>query len=682
MHSTLSLLTALALVLVAAAPPWPAARALGAPREAAERGTFRLHKFMQPIGTETYELARDGDALALTSKFEFSDRGTAVPLAATLRTRQDLTPLSFELKGKTSRFSTVDTRIEVAGTTATVTDGEATRTEAVPERFFTTGGYAPVSVQMALLRYWLAHGSPPRLRTVPVGEVTIADRGEDVFEVNGSRVALRRYSVDGLLWGREWVWLDARQNLAAVVTIDAEFDHFEAVREGLEPALPELVARAATDGMAQLADFAETAAPVRRGTLAIVGATLVDGTGRPPVPDSVVLVRGERVVAAGPRARVEVPKGATVVDAKGAWVLPGLWDMHAHFQQVEWGPVYLAAGVTTVRDCANELEFVKAVRDALEAGRGLGPRLLLAGVVDSDSPSALGVVRANTPEEARAVVARYKQAGFQQIKLYSSVKPELVPVITAEAHRLGMTVTGHVPNGMTALQAVEAGVDQINHLHFIASLLLPLDRMRDLSPADAAAAARAVDLKSPEARRVVKTLAERRTVVDPTLALREWLGHPLSVPFSTVEPGAAKVPPALAGPLGHVGAPDDRAVLTKALLDRLIDLTGELHRAGVPIVAGTDQAIPGHSLHREIELYVKAGMSPLEAIQSATIVPARAMGLERELGTVEAGKVADLILVDADPLAAVENLRKIRYVVARGRVFEPAPLWRAVGFQP
>src|SRR6185295_9572713 len=168
-----------------------------------------------------------------------------------------------------------------------------------------------------------------------------------------------------------------------------EFDHFEAVREGLEPALPELVARAAADGMAQLAEMARRLSPPARGPFAIVGATLVDGTGRAPVPDSVVVVQGDRIVAAGPRAGVKVPRGARVIDGKGRWVVPGLWDMHAHFEQVEWGPLYLAAGVTTARDCGNVFEFITGARDAIEAGRGLGPRLLLAGIVDGDGPMSL-----------------------------------------------------------------------------------------------------------------------------------------------------------------------------------------------------------------------------------------------------------------------------------------------------
>ncbi len=659
----------------------PAARAAGT-ETPAERGTFRLHKFMQPIGSETYEISRDGDAVVLSSTFEFSDRGTKVPLSAKLRAKPDLTPIRFEIKGQTSRISTIDTTVDVGAEGATVVEDGKARTEKLPDRYFTSGGYAPVAMQMALVRYWLSHGKPATLAAYPVGEVTISDRGDDTIDVNGTPTKLRRYSVDGLLWGREWLWLDAQQNLVALVSIDAEFDHFEAMREGYESALGRFVGLAAADGMSQLSDFAAKVAPASSGAFAITGATLVDGTGAAPVADSVVVVKGDRIVAVGPSSKVKVPKGATVVDGRGKWLIPGLWDMHAHFQQVEWGPIYLAAGVTTVRDCANEFEFITSVRDAIDAGRGLGPRLLLAGIVDSDGPMAIGIDRINTMEDVPKVVSRYKKAGFRQIKIYSSVKPELVPVIAAEAHRQGLTVTGHIPQGMTALQGIEAGMDQINHLHFVLDEVIPVRKFFQMPTDEAVKAAQAIDFSTPEVQKVVKELVARKTVVDPTVALREWIGHPKSVPLSTYEPGAAKVPKALEGPMNGAGMPDDRAKVMAVLLDKMVEFVGVLYKAGVPIVAGTDQTVPGHSLHREIELYVKGGLTPMQALQTATLVPARVMGLEKETGTIEAGKIADLVLLDADPLADISNTRKISRVVARGRVYDPAPLWRVAGFKP
>ena len=257
-------------------------------------------------------------------------------------------------------------------------------------------------MQMLLVRYWAAHGSPTQLPILPSNaRARIEPRGTDTFHINGRDEQLDRYTVEGLIWGRETLWLDSDRRLIAAVSTDAEFDHFEAIRSPYESALAEFVNKAAADGMQALAEIAKGLPGSHASTLAIVGATLIDGSGGWPVADSAVVIRNGRIVAAGPRRRTTIPHDAQVVDAHGKFLLPGLWDMHAHFEQVEWGPIYLAAGVTTVRDCGNEFEFITSVRDAIARGHGLGPRLLLAGFVDGTSVSAIGTTRVDTPEQAK-----------------------------------------------------------------------------------------------------------------------------------------------------------------------------------------------------------------------------------------------------------------------------------------
>jgi imidazolonepropionase-like amidohydrolase len=639
-----------------------------------ETGVFWLHKFEQPIGQETYTITRDGNSVTMESRFGFTDRGTRVSLAATLRTRGDLQPVHFEIKGKTSRISDIDTTVDVSGGTALIQEGKNSRKSPARDAFFTIAGYAPVAAQMMLVRYWNAHGRISPLRTLPGGEVSIERRGSDTVHAGRAQQQLERYSVRGLIWGREWFWTDSSNEFVALVSDDAEFDHFEAIRDGYEGALPELVASAARDGLQDLQSRA-AADPGQEKIVVIAGATLISATGQPALPDSVVVIEGGRITAVGPRSAVKIPPAAVMIDATGKTVLPGLWDMHAHFEQVEWGPIYLAAGVTTVRDCGNEFDFIAAVRDMTNSGRGLGPRLLLAGFIDGDSPRSIGTVRADSPEEARKMVARYKDAGFEQIKIYSSVKPDIVPIITAEAHRLGMTVTGHVPTGMDALEGVEAGMDQINHIEYVASAIQPRRSPGSGSPPP-------VDLSTPEAAAVIRFLKSHGTVIDPTLVIYEMGAHSRDTPVSSFEPGINKVSPELLGALENAGVPASEAQAAEAYFDSEVSLVGALHRAGVPIVAGTDQAVPGHSLHREIELYVRAGFTPMEAIQAATIVPARAMKLDAESGTVEVGKRADLIILDGNPLDDISNIRRVRTVIANGRVLECARLWESVGFKP
>ena len=422
--------------------------------DAPESGVFTLFKFEQAIGEERYEIqpapAGPGEAagFTLTSTFSFNDRGTTVPLDTTLQFDRELFPVRFAIRGETARISTIDAEVTLAGGMATIREGSASRREPMPPGVFTMAGYAPPSMQMALIRFWNARGRPASIPLLPRGTARIERRGRDEVMVDGGTVALDRYSVSGVIWGRETLWTDAAGRLAALVSVDAEFDHFEAVRPELRSAVPQLVARAASDGMAGMAATAAAESPAPSRQVAIVGATILDMTGRKPIRNGTVVVADGRIAAVGPSSRIPIPPQATVVSAAGKTVMPGLWDMHAHFEQVEWGPIYLAAGVTTVRDVGNELEFIAAVRDAVASGQGLGPRMLLAGIIDGPGPRGFGVTRAATPDEGRAWVNRYHDAGFDQIKIYSSVTLDVLRAITAEAHRLGHD--RHGPRARTA----------------------------------------------------------------------------------------------------------------------------------------------------------------------------------------------------------------------------------------
>jgi len=444
----------------------------------------------------------------------------------------------------------------------------------------------------------------------------------------------------------------------------------EAVRTEYEAAFAQLVRAGVAEEMRTLAALERLAPPEQTGSFAIAGARLVDATGRDPVEDSVVIVRDGRIAAAGPRSQVPIPKGMPVVNAAGETLLPGLWEMHSHFSGVEFGPAFLAAGQTTTRDCGGEFEFLVAVRDAIEKRHALGPRLLLAGLVDASGPAAFGAVTADTPEEARAVVAKYKAAGFQQIKLYTYLKPDVIAALAAEAHRVGMTVTGHVPSALNAFQGVEAGMDQINHLNYVSQM------MRGAGGRGAP-----IEIESEQARKAIEFFRDHHTVVDPTASWGEMGGHPKDIDIASFEPGIAKAPYTVAAKFLSLGSTADSARF-RARMAETDAVIGALHKAGIPIVAGSDTGLVGYGLLRELEIYVQSGMTPLEAIQSATIVAARAMRLDADSGTVEAGKRADLILVDGNPLERIGDLRKVSRVVANGRLYESAKLWKSVGFRP
>src|ERR1051326_3140606 len=275
----------LAVVMLVCMSGWAQTEA-----QAPEQGVFNLHKFEQLIGKETYTLTRTPSEVTLKSDFKFTDRGTPVPLIASLTMEKDLTPRDFQIKGKISRFSAIEDSVH----------GRSAGTVTIPpgENFFDIQGYAPVSVQMMLIRYWHSHGSPKTLKTLPRGEVQIQDQGTEDFAIGGRKVPLHKLSARGLIWGMESLWMDSQDHLVALVSMDAEMDHFEAVEEGYEDGLPTFVADAARDGMANLAKVAAGFTEQPAAVTAIVGGRLIDGTGKPAIENAVVILKDGKVAAA------------------------------------------------------------------------------------------------------------------------------------------------------------------------------------------------------------------------------------------------------------------------------------------------------------------------------------------------------------------------------------------------
>jgi len=645
---------------------------LSAAAQSPDSGTFLLHKFAQNIGKEHYSLQNTDAGQQYSIDFKFVDRGSPVPLKAKLLVAQGNEPISLIIKGKTSRFSTINDSIRIKDRTARIRVDDSSYTKDLGALAFPVAGYSPGTVQMMLLRYWESHGHPASIPILPTGAVRIRMDGTDVIDQDHP-MRLKRYVISGLVWGNELLWTRKDGQLVCLITNDAEGDKLEMMLEPYENLLPTLLTRAAGYGMelftrelsGSSGDNKEMLAKAK--PTAIVGGTLIDVSSGDSITNSVILFEGQLIKATGRAGELTIPKDYTIIHAEGKTILPGLWDMHAHFEQAEWGPAYLAAGVTTVRDCGNEFEYINAIQSAIDDGKGIGPHILKAGIIDGPGPMGLGIIRAATPEEGVAAVKKYKDNGFVQIKIYSSIKPDVLKAICQEAHRQGLTVTGHIPEGMTIQEGIQDGMDMVNHVQYVFSVMK-------------AGKDRSVDVNDSTNQQLFRFIKSHNTVIDPTLGVFEMVFRNTKDDITQMEPAFYTLPLPLQALFKNMGMPPADALRLKPILESMGKIVKALHDQGIPIVAGTDMGFPGYSLDRELELYVAAGLTPLEAIQTATLIPARVMNRDLTTGTIRAGHRADMIIVEGHPLTRIRDIRNVRTVIKDGQVYDPVNLHELAGF--
>ncbi|HEY6218364.1 MAG TPA: hypothetical protein VIW74_16970, partial [Pyrinomonadaceae bacterium] len=315
-----------------------------------ESGRFRFYETKQIRGEESYSISRTPDSeLLVQAKTElpFIEQEKKVSVNATLRTSTDFTPLNFEIKGPAPLEIEENTSVRIQGKTASVQDRGNNSTAAVPPNFFVASGYVPVTMEMMLVRYWLSHGRPASIPLLPTGEAFVELRGEDTVRISGKPAVLNRYQLSGRNWrggwGRQTLWLDSENRLVAAVNLGSDIEtNLYAFRDGYETATSFFLKRTVEDSIDRLTQVAERLSPTTTNPIALVGGTLIDVTGKPPIPNSVVVIEGDRIVSAGARSITKIPTNAKLIDVSGRFLLPGLWDMHSHFYQVEFGPTYLA----------------------------------------------------------------------------------------------------------------------------------------------------------------------------------------------------------------------------------------------------------------------------------------------------------------------------------------------------
>ncbi len=616
--------------------------------------------------------------------FSFNDRGRGPAIMTRIVVGRDGIPTEIEATGNDYEKRVVNERFRLAGGKASWSNKSEKGEKAVSGRSF----YVPIdAVLVGEMERALLAASGNRLPLLPEGEARIEKVLDRPVEVGGKKRTATLYETVGLSFTGSQVWLLDDNTFFA-----AGSDWFALLPEGAGDAWPALLeaqkARAVKRGE-------EIAAKLRKrpaSPLVIQHARLFDSEAAKVRDGMSVKIDGGRIAVVASDGDASLGAGAgssaEVLDAKGKMLLPGLWDMHVHLGEWDDGVLHLAAGVTTVRDLANDIDHLRDLREKFDAGTLAGPRVIMAGFVDGRGPyQGPTKVFADTPEEAKADVARYKSLGYEQIKIYSSVKPELVPVIAAEAHRNGMRVSGHVPAFMTLQQAVEAGYDEVQHANFWFLNFL-FDTVKDTrTPArftEVAEHAAELNLGSDRVQAFVKVLQEHHTVLDPTVSVFEDLFVGRDGKFApTLEPVANRLPPQIRRNFLAVGlpVPEGKDQKYRDSYQVMLRFLKKLHDAGVTIVAGTDD-LAGFTLHRELINYVAAGIPAPRALQLATIVPARVMKREATTGSIAPGKAADLILVNGDPTERITDIRRVVTVIKDGTVYDGAVLYSALGVKP
>jgi len=626
-----------------------------------------------PAGQDAIWTTAGGD---IQEFFQFNDRGRGPKTYSTYRLG-DRGVVAYE---ETHGVDYVKNQINE---TFSIKDGAATWKNQAEDghepdasgRFFVGLDSGPAST-FQLAQALLKNGN--KLPLLPAGEATLSKLKTVPVEAHGEKVNATLYQITGLDFSPTYLWLDDQNSGFAAV------QHWSGlIRAGFESTFSTLYNTQDAIQSARAADLAKQLIHHPTGELVFKNVTVFDSA-----PAQRVTLRGERIVSVEAENGQPTGADARVIDGKGKVLLPGLWDMHQHLSP-DNAFLDVAAGITTARDLANSIEELGRLKKHVEDGEQVGPRIVLAGFIDGPGPYEGPVkVLAATPEEARERVDHYADLGYVQIKIYSSVKPELVPVIVEEAHKRRLRVSGHVPSGMIAEQFIRDGADEIQHMNFILLNFWP-EVKETRTPArftEPGKRAAGLDLNSEQVNQFIALLKQHHTVIDPTMTIWEVtytdrpgkIGREDEYMFDRLPLQVQRNSKAAGQALPAPDAATDQ--LYRASYANFVRMLKKLYDNRITIVAGTDLPL-GYSLDRELEIYEQAGIPAPEVLRMATLTAAQVMKRDGELGSIVPGKLADLVLVNGNPAANISDIRKIDTVVKGGAVMYPAELYPAVGIR-
>ena len=631
--------------------------------------------------------AKHGDVWSWT----MPDKRTAYRMSMSLRgwvteTDEMLTlgadgrPSAIAIRGFTdSGDATEDFTVDAAGNASWKTAVDEGSAPYGAKRYSTYGGpWLAGEADIAAL----AAAGDKGIDMLPVGHASL--KVVDTTTVDGPQGAkpVKLAFITGLGFAPSPVWLDADNHFFA------NAGELSLVPEGYEkvgPKLKDIQDKATAAMVREVAHRFLTRA--NRSPTLIDHVKMFDSVGGRYLSDRAVLVAGGKVMRVAAGGSIKAPAGTTVLDGRGKTLLPGLWDSHRHVGGDDWNLLQnVATGMTNYRSPGSMIDDALSLYKRRAAGDLLAPDGKISVIIDRKDPlAAQGALTVNSAAETIAAVRKIKAAGLWGAKFYTSMNPAWIKPGAAEAHRLGLHVHGHVPAGMRPLDAVRAGYDEITHINFIMMQAMPqaiVDKSNTAARLEGPAKyGKDVDLDSPAMKAFYAELSKRGTIVDPTLSVWEPSmtsdGSAISpeyAPFEDIVPPSVRRGLKIAGyPLFDGLTRDD----FRKSFAKMVGLVGRLHRAGVRIVAGTDGS--GLELVRELELYQQAGLTNAEALQTATIIPARMTGMAGKAGSIAVGKTADLVLVEGDVSQDLGNLRHVETVFQDGYRLDGTALRTASG---
>jgi hypothetical protein len=627
-------------------------------------------------------VTREDDGLVKVH-FSFKDNGRGPDYQEQFRLAPDGTFSEFQIKGTSEYGALVDEHFSIAnGIASWSSPSEKNSTPMVPGAMYVplNNSFEVTSVAIAAL----AASKDGSLPLLPSGTLKQRKLGEMEVSRDGKTQRVQLLAQTGLGLSPSFVWAttDPKPRFFAFISPG----YLLAVAEGWEANGKAMEAYQVAAEATLLKDIASRLERPLHGLTVIRNARVFDSNSATLGAASDVYVLRGRITAV-------LPAGSPMrgvdnqIDAGGRVMLPGLFDMHAHVSRWEGG-LNLAAGVTTARDMGNSNAVIGQMIDELAVGQLLSPQIVPAGFIEGESKfAARADFVVSTLPQAKDAIDWYAEHGYPQLKVYNSFPKDILRDTVAYAHSRGMRVSGHVPAFLRAQDVVDYGFDEIQHINqvLLNFLVTPSTDTRDLTrfilPAEKLVD---LDFDSKPVQDFIALLAKKQIVIDPTLSAFDFIRHRDGEMSKSFGPIADHLPPDLQRSFlaADMKIPDDAtAARYSKSFDKMIDFVGRLYRAGVPIVAGTDD-LAGFTLHRELEFYVEAGLTPAQALQVATHNGAKYTRTSNERGSIELGKLADLVLVDGDPTRNISDIRKVALVLTRGRVISPSAVYRELGVKP